>query len=186
MMKMLSVVEKDYHKKMKAILSQMLHFQKINNITSQCVTNSKFLYDFFRLKFNIKLNIVVGFVVNEKEVKNDNSCGFTLCTHVWVEYDNVHYEPSLEWTNSIYRYTTIGDLLNSSIWKDAMMVSDNEKRDGIKKLLIDWEMHSKQVNILQLGLKGNKKNWEPVGFSAGDIFGGEVYYDNLLDFICPL
>jgi len=181
MMRMLSVVEKNYHTKMKAIISQMLHFQKINNITSQCVTNSKFLYDFFRLKFNIKLNIVVGFVVRE----NDNG-GFNLCTHVWVEYDNVHYEPSFEWTNSIYRYTTIGDLLNSSIWKDAMMVgvSDNEKKNGIKKLLIDWKMHSKQVNIFQLGLKGN--HWEPVGFSAGDMFGGEVYYDNLLDFICPL
>jgi len=173
---MLSVVEKDNHKKMKAVISQMLYFQKINNITSRCMINCKFLYDIFRLKFNIKLNIIVGFVVREK----DNG-GFNLCTHVWVEYDNIHYEPSLEWTNSIYRYTTIGDLLNSSIWKDLRMVSDNEKKDGIKKLLIDWEMHSKQVNILQLGLKGN--HWEPARFSAGV---GKAYYINLLDFIFSL
>lgn len=172
-----SVVEWDYHKKMKAIISQMLHFQKINNITSRCVVNCKFLYDIFRLKFNIKLNIIVGFVVREKEMNNGNSCGFNLSTHVWVEYDNVQYEPSLEWRNSIYRYTTIGDLLASSIWKD-MVIDDDEKMDGIRKLVFDWEIHSKQVKILQLGFKGNQ--WKPVGFSEG---GGKAYYNNLLYFI---
>lgn len=166
-----------YHKNIKAVISKMLHFQKINNINSQCVTNCKFLYDFFRIKTEIKLNIVVGFVIRER-----GDGGFNSCTHVWIEYYNIYYEPSLEWVNS-HRYITICDLLNSSIWKDIIThrCSDNEIRDGIRKLLIDWEMHSKQVNLLQFGFKGNEKQWEPAVFSEG----GGAYYNNLQNFIFP-
>lgn len=132
----------------------MLHYQKINNITSQCVTNCKCLYDFFRVNFNIKLNIIVGFVVGRK------SCGnYTLCTHVWIEYDNVQYEPSFEWTNSVCRFNTIFEFKNSKIWETIKIdVNEYNQRRGIKKLMLDWEIHNQQVNIIQ---NTDKKCWTP-------------------------
>jgi hypothetical protein len=143
-----------YHKILKSLISQMLHHQQINNTKSQCVFNSKFLYDFFRVNFNIKLNIIVGFVVGRK------SCGnYKLCTHVWIEYNNVQYEPSFEWTNSVCRFNTIFEFLNSKIWKTIKIdVNEYNQRCGIKELMLDWEIHNKQVNIIQ---NTNKKCWTP-------------------------
>lgn len=138
---------------LKLLIVQILQYQRLNNITSQCVTNCKFLYDFFRVKFNIKLNVVVGFVVLEKDG------GFTLCTHVWVEYDNVHYEPSFEWIGCLNRFTTIYGLLNSSIWDTVKIHVDcYDQRDSIRKLIIDLKIHNQQVNIFQ---NTDKKYWTP-------------------------
>ena len=164
---------------LKAVISQMLHFQKINNIISHCITNCKFLYDWFRIRTGIKLNIVVGFVIRER-----GDGGITTGTHAWIEYNNIYYEPSFEWVNS-YKYITICDLLNSSIWKkriDQERENDNDISDNIRNLLIDLEMHSKQVKLLQFG-NGEEDCWVPVGFSADDTsLLGKMYYDNLLNF----
>ena len=147
----------------------MLQFQKKNKIISNCVLNSKLLYDIFRVKFNIKVNIIVGFVIDPK---------FSIPragTHVWVEYDGCIYEPSYEWISAMtYRYTKTIDLINSSIFYTELI-----KPIYLKALLTDWKIHNKSVKTFQ-SIKPGKNSWEP--WEAQE-FQHIQYYDAILDYI---
>jgi hypothetical protein len=68
-----------------------------------------------------------------------------ITNYARFEYNNVQYEPSFE-----CRFNTIFEFLNSKIWETIKIeVNEYNQRCGIKELMLDWEIHNKQVNIIQ-------------------------------------
>ena len=120
------------------------------------VLNSKFVYDLFRLWFDIKINIIVGFIIDTNFPRN------TIACHVWLEFDNIQYEPSYEYAHvdNDCRYLNEIDLPKDKINNNIMEI-----------LLFDYKQHNEtKKSILE----------QPKNITYDStILNHKIYYDKL-------
>jgi hypothetical protein len=101
------------------ITSCMYKFQKLNNITKQCVTNVQFLYDIIKIKYsNVK---VVPVIVLSKNLNQTNLVDGHLI--LVFEHENITIDPSYEIKilKNVHYYYKIKELI-----KDTDVTNDNK------------------------------------------------------------
>ena len=150
------VDNKIIHRKIKLVIQKMIDFQKREHVFEMCVLNSKCVYDLFRLWFDIKINIIVGFIIDTNFPRN------TIACHVWLEFDNIQYEPSYEYAHvdNDCRYLNEIDLPKDKINNNIMEI-----------LLFDYKQHNEtKKSILE----------QPKNITYDStILNHKIYYDKL-------
>jgi hypothetical protein len=111
------------------ITSCMYEFQKLNNITKQCVTNVQFLYDIIKIKFpNVK---VVPVIVLSKNLNET----YLVDGHLVLVFENeknIIIDPSYEIKilKNVHYYYKIKDLINDL---DNLFETNYYKKNLLKK-----------------------------------------------------
>ena len=114
------------------IILSMREYQKENNITKQCITNSQYLYDIIKMNSSNNVKTKAVFVFSDKN--EEDACIFISGHLVVVLDDDTMIDPSYDifcLKNTSY-FDNIKDLMN--IFDDKVLV---KTKFDIKKIIRD-------------------------------------------------
>jgi hypothetical protein len=114
------------------IILSMREYQKENNITKQCITNSQYLYDIIKMNSSNNVKTKAVFVFSDKN--EEDACIFISGHLVVVLDDDTMIDPSYDifcLKNTSY-FDNIKDLMN--IFDDKVLV---KTKVDIKKIIRD-------------------------------------------------